>query len=289
MTRVALVTAEAARGSDDDETPLLDALIWSGVEASVVAWDDRSADWSAFDLVVIRSTWDYAPRHGEFVRWIRRVALRSTLANAADVVEWNLDKRYLRDLQRAGLPVVPTTWLEPGDAVRLPERGELVVKPVVSAGAKDTVRYAMPNHADLAREQIDALLRRKRPVMVQPYIASVDEHGETALVYLEGAFSHAVRKGAILREPLVATSALFAAEDITYVRPTAQQREVGDAVLRFVQSREPVLYARVDVVDGARGEPLVLEVELAEPSLFLGYAEGATERFADAIGRWASR
>lgn len=289
MTRVALVTAEAARGSDEDETPLLDALIWSGVEASVVAWDDRSVDWSAFDLVVLRSTWDYAPRHGEFVRWLRRVALRSTVVNSADVVEWNIDKRYLRDLQRAGVPVVPTSWIEPGDAVRLPDRGELVVKPVVSAGAQDTVRYVMPDHADLAREQIDTLLRRKRPVMVQPYLASVDEHGETALVYLDGEYSHAVRKGPILVEPLLSTKELFATEDITSIAPTAEERAVGDAVLRFVHSREPVLYARVDLVRGGRGEPLVLEVELAEPSLFLGHAEGAADRFADAIGRWAAR
>jgi hypothetical protein len=289
MTRVALVTAEVARGTDEDETPLLDALIWGGVEASVVAWDDRAVDWSAFDLVVLRSTWDYAPRHGEFVRWLRRVSLRSTLVNSADVVEWNIDKRSLREVQRAGIPVVPTTWYEPGDTVRLPARGELVVKPVVSAGAKDTVRYVMPDHDDLARDQIDTLLRRKRPVMVQPYVASVDELGETALVYIDGTFSHAVRKGPILREPLLSTAELFAEEDITPRTPTAEERAVGDAALRFVQSREPVLYARVDLVRGARDEPLVLEVELTEPSLFLGHAEGATERFADAIGRWATR
>ena len=289
MTRVALVSALAAQGADEDETPLLDALIWSGVEATLVSWDDRSVDWSVFDLVVIRSTWDYAPRHAEFVRWLRRVALRSTLVNSADVVEWNIDKRYLRDLQRAAIPVVPTTWFEPGDVVRLPERGELVVKPVVSAGAKDTVRYVMPNHADVAREQIDTLLHRKRPVMVQPYIASVDTHGETGLVYLDGAFSHAIRKAAVLREPLMVISELFAPEEIISVVPTAEERAVADAVLAFVQSREPVLYARVDLVRGVRDEPLVLEVECTEPSLFLAYGEGATERFADAISRWAAR
>jgi len=289
VSRVALVTAEIVRGADDDETPLLDALIWSGVEASVVAWDDRSVDWSTFDLVVVRSTWDYALRHNEFVRWLRRVSLRSTLANSADVVEWNLDKRYLRDLQRAGIPVVPTTWIESGDVVRLPDRGELVVKPVVSAGAKDTTRYLMPNHADVAREHIESLLRRERAAMVQPYIASVDDEGELALVYVDGRFSHAVRKGAILREPLVTTTALFAAEDVTPCEATDAERALADTVLRFVHEREPVLYARVDLVHGARGEPLVLEVELTEPSLFLGYADGATERFAEAIERWASR
>jgi hypothetical protein len=254
-----------------------------------VVWDDRKVDWSTFDLVVVRSTWDYSLRHNEFIRWLRRVSLRSTLANSADVIEWNLDKRYLRDLQRSAVPVVPTTWIEPGDAVRLPDRGELVVKPVVSAGAKDTTRYAMPNHADIAREHIEALLRAQRSVMVQPYISSVDELGETALVYIDGTFSHAVRKGPILREALFTTTALFATEDLTPTEATDAERELGDEVLRLVNEREPVLYARVDIVQGARAEPLVLEVELTEPSLFLALHEGATDRFAEAIGRWASR
>lgn len=289
MTRVALVTAEIARGTDDDETPLLDALIWAGVEASVVAWDDRSVDWALFDLVVVRSTWDYAPRHQEFLRWLRRVSLRSTLANSSDVIEWNIDKRYLRELQQSGIPVVPTTWIEPGDLIRLPERGELVVKPVVSAGAKDTVRYVMPDHAALARDQIAGLLARKRPVMVQPYVSSVDEHGEIALVYVDGTFSHAVRKGAILREPLQQVTALFAAEELAPTDARPEERALGDAVMRAVQAREPVLYARVDIVRGARDEPLVLEVELFEPSLFLAHGDGAVDRFADAIARWARR
>ena len=289
MTRVAIATCAGLPDLDPDDRALAPELAALGIAADVVAWDDPGADWAAFDLVVVRSTWDYALRHNEFIRWLRRVSLRSTLVNSADVIEWNLDKRYLRDLQRSAIPVVPTTWIEPGDTIRLPERGELVVKPVVSAGAKDTTRYAMPNHADVAREHIESLLRAKRPVMVQPYIASVDDVGETALVYIDGTFSHAVRKGPILKELLLTTTALFAAEELTPTVATDAERELGDAVLRLVNEREPVLYARVDIVQGARAEPLLLEVELTEPSLFLSLHEGATDRFADAIGRWANR
>ena len=163
------------------------------------------------------------------------------------------------------------------------------MKPVVSAGAKDTVRYVMPDHGALARDHVAGLLARKRPVMVQPYVSSIDEHGETALVYVDGTFSHAVRKGAILREPLQQVTALFAAEELSPTEPTADERALADAVMRDVHAREPVLYARVDLVRGARGEPLVLEVELFEPSLFLAHGDGAVDRFADAIARWARR
>jgi O-ureido-D-serine cyclo-ligase len=282
MARVALVTAVAARGDDEDEVPLLDALIWRGVEASVVAWDDRGADWAAFDAAILRSTWDYSKRHREFLRWLHRVDRRTRILNPVSVVEWSLDKTYLRDLAGAGVPIVPTTWLEPGDAVRIPDRGEIVVKPTVSAGAADTRRFALPEHVAEARAHADELLGASRAVMVQPYLTSVEEPGEVDLVYLGGTFSHAVRKAHAL--PEAAAPALDVVEQpVSAVDATPGQRAVGDAVMAALAGRGPLLYARVDLVAGARGEPLVLEVELAEPSLFLVHSEGAVERFADAI------
>jgi hypothetical protein len=282
MTRVALVTAQAARGQDEDEVPLLDALIWRGVEASVVAWDDRGADWAGFDAAILRSTWDYHSRHREFLRWLHRVERRTRILNPAGTVEWSLDKTYLRDLADAGVPVVPTTWLEPGDAVRIPERGEIVVKPVVSAGAADARRFALPEHLADAQGHARALLDASRSVMVQPYLASVEDPGEVDLVYLGGTFSHAVRKAHAL--PVAGAPAEAVPDQpVTPTDATPAQRAVGDHVMAALAGRGPLLYARIDLVAGARDEPLVLEVELAEPSLFLVHAEGAVERFADAI------
>jgi glutathione synthase/RimK-type ligase-like ATP-grasp enzyme len=282
MTRVALVTAEASRGHDEDEVPLLDALIWRGVEASVVAWDDRRADWAAFDAAILRSTWDYHTRHREFVRWLHRVERRTRVLNPVSTVEWSLDKTYLRDLADAGVPIVPTTWLEPGDAVRLPDRGDVVVKPVVSAGSADTRRFALPEHLGDARAHAQSLLDGSRSVMVQPYLASVEEPGEVDLVYLGSSFSHAVRKAHAL--PVAGAPAPSSSDQpVSPTEATPQQRAIGDHVMSALAPRGPLLYARIDLVAGVRDEPLVLEVELAEPSLFLVHAEGAVERFADAI------
>jgi hypothetical protein len=283
MARVALVTATSAQGADPDEVSLLDALIWQGVDASVVAWDDRAVDWAAFDLAVIRSTWDYARREREFGRWLHRVERRTRLANPAAAVEWNIDKRYLRDLTTAGIPVVPTTFLEPGDVVRVPDRGEIVVKPVVSAGAKDTTRYRLPEHSGDARAHIDALLNAARPAMVQPYLASVEDPGEIDLIYLGGTFSHAVRKVSALPEAGEPAVVLPHAERAEATTATAEQRALGDAVMRALAPRWPLVYARVDLVTGLRDEVLLLEVEIAEPALYLATAEGAADRFAEAI------
>lgn len=291
MARVALATATDSGWVDPDEVPLLDALIWSGVDASVVAWDDRSVDWAAFDLVVIRSTWDYTRREREFARWLHRVERRTRLANRATLVEWNIDKRYLRDLAAGGVPVVPTTFVEPGDLVRIPERGEIVVKPVISAGAVDTRRYELPAQSAEAHAHVDALLGDGRSAMIQPFLSAVDDNGEIDLVYLGGTYSHAVRRVGALPAPGAEPLQLPVEEGAVAAEPDAAQRAVADHARRVLAQRDDadLLYARVDLVDGMRGEPLVLEVELAEPALYLTTAEGAVERFADAIAQRLGR
>ncbi len=247
-------------------------------------WDDPAARWEDFDLVVVRSTWDYAERRDEFVAWAERVGAR--LCNPPEVVRWNTDKRYLAELDAAGLPVVPTTFLEPGAPIVLPDV-PCVVKPAVSAGSRDTARH---DHPRGAAEHARSLLDAGRVVMVQPYLDGVDAAGETALLYVEGAYDHAIRKGPLLLGGTAEVDGLFAPEAIAPREPGAQERAVGDAVVAFVAERfgGPLLYARVDLLPTPRG-PVVLELELTEPSLFLACSEGAAARFADAVRRRASR
>jgi glutathione synthase/RimK-type ligase-like ATP-grasp enzyme len=282
---IALVTAAAARHLDEDLPLLSRALGDARLDHEIVVWDDASVDWARFDLAVVRSTWDYAPRRDEYVAWARQVP---RLANPADVIAWNTDKRYLRDLARAGIAVTPTTWIEPGDAPRIPD-GEIVVKPAVSAGARDTARYA-PDARASAIEHVKRLQAEGRTAMVQPYLSGVDEHGETALLFFGGVFSHAIRKGPILIPGAGCVEGLFAKEDISPRAPSEAERALAERTLERVPGgRDRLLYARVDVVPGPDGAPMVLELELSEPSVFLGHAPGAAERFARAIAARAAR
>ena len=279
--RVALVTCAALGGLDPDDALLLAPLAARGIAAVPAVWDDPTVDWSGYDLVVPRSTWDYPDRRDVFVRWAHAVGPR--LANPAEVLAWNTDKTYLTVLSDAGLPVVPTTWVPPGSAWDAPVTGEVVVKPAVGAGSIDTGRYDLAERGQhaLAVALVARLHAAGRTVMVQPYLAAVDSHGETALLYLGGRYSHAVRKAPMLDGPATALAGLYRPETITPREPSAAELAVAERVLS--QAPGPLLYARVDLIPDADGAPLLVELELAEPSLFLGTAPGAADRFADAI------
>lgn len=288
--RVALVTAEVARGVDEDLDPLVEALTAGGAEVTTPAWDDTTVDWSALDAAVVRSTWDYTSRHAEFLAWADHVGGRTRLHNPPSVLRWNSDKRYLDDLASMGIPVVPTTFLSGPAPLPDPGEREFVVKPTVSAGSKDTARFR-PDQLGSARDLAERIWGSGRAVMVQPYLSSVDAEGETALLFFGGAWSHAIRKGPLLRPDEPPTRALFAEEHITAAPASDDHLRLGAATLAALAALPapglggPPLYARVDVVRDERGGLAVLEVELCEPSLFLATDPAAAGRFAEVILR----
>jgi glutathione synthase/RimK-type ligase-like ATP-grasp enzyme len=288
MPRIALVTAAAARNLDEDLAPLVTALREAGITSSVVEWDDAAIDWSAFDLTVLRSTWDYSTRLAEFLSWIDLVGPSTKLVNPGEVVRWNTDKHYLGELAKAGVPVVPSTFVEPGDDASraldafLADIGEeFVVKPSVGAGSRDAQRYAR-GERDAALAHAKRLLDENRSVLLQPYLGRVDAHGETALIFFGGEFSHAIRKGPLLKRGEGPTRALFATEHITPRTPSADEIAVAMRTLAAMPFGE-LLYARVDLIHDDDGAPRVLELELTEPSLFFAHAPDSANRFAQAI------
>jgi len=288
MPQIALVTAAAARNLDEDLAPLEAAIRAAGASPSIVEWDDVSNDWQTFDLVVLRSTWDYSLRLPEFLRWIDRVSPLTALVNPREVVRWNTDKHYLAHLAKSGVPVVPSTFIEPGedagralDAFLATAGEEFVVKPSIGAGSRDAQRYGRDERG-AALAHAKRLLDADRSVLMQPYLARVDAHGETALIFFAGTFSHAIRKGPLLKRGEGPTRALFATEHIMPRTPSAEEIAVAERTLAAMPFGE-LLYARVDLIHDDDGAPRVLELELTEPSLFFEHAPGSADRFARAI------
>lgn len=267
-------------GLDPDDELVVAPLKEHGLAAEPVVWDDPAVDWAGYDLALIRSTWDYYLRRDRFLAWAGAVP---RLANPAPVLAWNTDKRYLRELVDAGVPTVPTEWVEPGGSWTPPADGLIVVKPTVSGGGIDSGRYG-PAERDQAAAHVRRLADAGRAVMIQPYLSAIDAAGETALVFLGGRYSHAIRKGALLTGPDVGVEGLYREEEIAPREPSAAERAVAERVLDAVPfDRAGLLYARVDLIPDAAGAPVLLELELTEPSLFLAHAAGAPERLAAAV------
>ncbi|GAA4124545.1 ATP-grasp domain-containing protein [Streptomyces griseoincarnatus] len=290
MVRVALVTcADGPDVAEDRDLPVLvRALDEAGAEASAEVWDDGRVDWARFDLAVIRSTWDYSWRAAEFTAWAERCGGLTRLANPADVVRWNTDKRYLADLAAAGVPVVETRYLAPGDSVELPDGIEFVVKPASGAGARFAARYTPDEHGTAVRH-VRRLHDDGFTAMVQPYVRAIDSGGERALQFFDGKLLHASRKGPVLAPGTPYDQRKTAHPGLTDWTPTADELAVAGAALSAVPGEPELLYARVDLVDGDDGRPRVMELELVEPNLFLWLHPESlpvvAERIIEAAGR----
>jgi hypothetical protein len=278
--KAALVTCRRLPDLDPDDHPLRDELARRGHEVTAAIWDDDKVDWRAFDVAVLRSPWDYHHRRDDFLAWAGWAAAKTRLFNPLALVRWNTHKAYLHELATKGASVVPTEITLQGArldvAARMAANGwaRAVVKPAVGADSFGTV-LAAPDTLAAAQAHADDLLR-ERDVMIQPYLRSVEEPGERCLVHIDGRYSHTVRKRShFLGGRHVGPEGLpvEAAED---------ERAEAARVLRLAGA-EDALYARVDLARDDLGRPCLMELELAEPTLFLTVAPGAAAALADAI------
>ena len=276
--RIALATCLDMPRPDADLPILVEAFAARGARAEVVPWEDPRAQWGAFDAVVVRSTWNYVGRYRDFHAWIDRVAAATRLVNPRAALLWNLHKRYLAELAAAGIAVVPTGVVlhgtEPDWEALFARHGDLVVKPAVSAGSFATIRV---RRGDVAAARAHREAHLERDLLVQPLLASVVSHGETNLVHFGGRFSHAVHKGARWDGDAEQSRGL--------VTPAADELALAQSVLAHVGSTGfgPLAYARVDMARGADGRPLLMELEIVEPSLFLDRAPGAADRLVEVV------
>lgn len=284
MPSVAFATYEQSPELTDDDRLVADILRRRGIEVHPAVWDAAGVDWARFDLVIIRSTWDYHVKPGPYEEWVRGFLSRpNQLWNPPAVVLPNLSKRYLIDLARQGVNVVPTVCTEAGDGQPLraiiEHHGwdEVVVKPAVSASGSGTWRTSRAS-AEGDQEKFGAQ-SRAHDVLVQPYCPEVASCGEWSLIFFDGEYSHAV-----LKKPAERDFRVQRHLGGTPVAAAPGARLVAQALAILQKVGGPLLYARVDGI--ARGGDFVLmELELNEPFLFLSLSEGAAARFAAAIVR----
>lgn len=281
MRRIAIATSfndDVDEDLDPDTALLHDALSAVGIDGALCVWDDASVDWAQFELTVIRSTWDYTRERDGYLAWARGV---ERLLNPYPIIEYSTDKHYLIDLERRSHRIVPTTFCDVGVEPVLPN-GRFVVKPAVGAGSIDAERYD-DDERGRALAHVRRLHASGRDAVIQPYVASIDSDGERALVFIDGRFSHAMTKGAMLTTAADDRDALFRREQMSVAVAEPDAVAFAEAVL----SEEPfrgILYARVDLVKMAEGWA-IMELEMVEPSLFLAYDDEAPRRLADAIAR----
>ena len=301
-TTIGLLTTDAAFlvSHDGDTAALLKGLAGAGFQVSAPVWHDPSVDWAAFDLLIIRSPWDYPERYAEFTAWLDRAAGRTRILNAPDLIRWNIDKRYLDDFRALEVPCVPytfcTTLAEAETAIARYAHGRIVVKPTVSAASRDTGLFQPddPNALDLVKRIIGA----GKTAMVQPAVEDVIANGENALFFFNGEFAYACHKGPILRPGGAYIGGTYT-EVITRAQPSGAEIELGRRAVAaigdiaagkgFAAEAGQPLYARVDIATPQGEVPQIIEVELFEPSYFIDVAPEATDHFVAAVRQRCDR
>ncbi|MFA6212670.1 MAG: hypothetical protein WCT03_02915 [Candidatus Obscuribacterales bacterium] len=297
---IVFVTYADLKQGDPDDLDALEILRQRGYSCSFADWRDSSFPFQSTRLVVLRSTWDYHLHHSEFMTWLKSLASHSILKNSWELVQWNSDKRYLRDLSARGIACVPTYYIEEGadklsaasfDQIleslesQSPSRSKqtskqtskiVVVKPSIGLSTFGVKKFDLSTSADeeAALAHINQLAR-DYCVMVQPFLAEVETYGERALAFIDGEFSHAIRKSAFQH--------LAVAGEAGEARVQASPEEIAFGYKTLATLSEKPLYARVDIIPDANGSISLLELELIEPSLFLKLDENASAKMADAV------
>jgi glutathione synthase/RimK-type ligase-like ATP-grasp enzyme len=282
VPQVLTAGCRALPAGDEDQPRLASALAERGIDVAHFAWDDEAAPWGDADLVVIRSCWDYTEHREAFLSWARGI---ERLENPVGVLEWSSDKRYLAQLAGLGIPTIETRYVtDPADLV-VPAAGRFVVKPSVGAGSNGARRFERHELGE-ARAHAEQLLAAASTALVQPYLEAVEQRGETDLILLDGGLSHAVEKGPMLLGGTRHETRLFSEERIRPRTPSEEEAalalEALAAPMRICDLERAPCYARVDLLDGEEG-PVLLELELIEPSLFLAHHPAAAPRLAAAI------
>ncbi len=281
----AILSMDFLDGFESYDSLLEKPLAQRGWDTKIVPWRDQSTNWDQFDAVLIRSPWDYQDDHELFIEVLKRIEKSSAqLENPLQLVLWNINKTYLKDLQNAALPIVPTIWGQQLKNLTMAayfdqlQTEEIVIKPVISANADDTFRLTIDKAGELDNELVSIF--SKKDFMVQPFMSSIIEEGEYSLFFFAGEYSHAILKSPKNNDFRVQEEHGGTLLAITPEKPLLALAKKVNQYL----SPEP-LYSRLDFVR-YKDTFVIMEIELIEPSLYFNMDKFAAERFAIAFDKW---
>ncbi|MEL7123775.1 MAG: hypothetical protein AAFO07_30320 [Bacteroidota bacterium] len=280
MTDVLFVTASSLPRPDVETIRLLKLIEEKGKKGDIKSWENQSVDWSACKLCIIRSPWDYFTKIDAFTTWLEHIKGQTMIWNPVDIISWNINKKYLLELSQKGISVVPTLFVEKGDNRKLEKllsndfTETFIIKPAVSASAFQTKKFSRVD--PIANKHLSELVTM-RDVLLQPFIPEILEVGENSLIFFFGQFSHAIKKSPKTGDFRIQSE--FGGT-ITKHIPSEEEMELAKATLKALPTA--VAYARVDIVTTKNG-PLLMELELIEPQLFLDFVPEGREKFAQII------
>ena len=273
MKKIAIASCQKLPSFEKDDRFLFAALEKEGIEAHIHPWD-ADVDWSLYDICLIRTTWDYVPRWNEFIRWARTVSHSTLLINSPEIINWNVNKLYLRELSQKGVPIAPTIWCTEEIDIQknLIEKGwnRGFLKPVIGACASDTLRFSIEEAAH-AQEFLQQNLKR-HPMILQPYIKTVEEEGEYSTFYFGDTCTHFVQKVPPKGDYRVQDD--FGAQDFA-IKAIPELQQLAQQALQHIPY--PWLYARIDALRMSDGTWVLNELEMIEPSLFFRHAPDAAQ------------
>lgn len=291
--KVALISDSDSLSVDYDMPLITDAFKNTDVQADVVFWDESNPDWSMYDAVVLRSPWTYMEKIQPFIEFCQNVEKNSVLLNPVSVIEWNSNKSYLKQLEAQGIPIVPTEIIYSETEIHHAldriqncdwDVKEIVIKPTIGAYSFGVVRLSVEDIYKI-RKHVTYLLELDKGVIIQPYLQTIEEHGETNMIYFNNTYSHAIKKEALLSQHGETKT-----PDMEYRKikeASDEEKALAIRILNLAQSSlglsEPLLYARLDFIEDKNGQPLLLELEITEPSLSLPLTPKCTDMFVQSI------
>lgn len=279
--KIALLTCERLPELTESDRLLIPELAKHQIEAQAVIWNDKTIDWTKFDCLIFRNTWDYYQNEKEFNLWLSQLekAKIKTL-NALEIVQRNKHKFYLRDLQQQGIAILPTIFIDPTSTLNL---GELlpkewkkaVIKPAFSAGSYLTEVFEVSEITTINQKY--RTLAAEKALLLQEFWPQIQTEGETSLVFFNKQFSHAVNK-----KPATGDFRIQVQFGGKYTSVVPEKSVIEQAQKIVDTFPEKLLYARVDGII-TNGKLYLMEVECIEPDLYFSYNHGAREKFVSAI------